>query len=291
MAPARGRPWLRAVGYAAVFAVAFTGFLWLQFPYPELARYAEASLARVGVTAQIRGLGPGPFPGLAATAVRLATATLPDSPVELSDVRVRVAVGSLLGGAPRLSLSARFLGGRVEAEAPVRPTGPVRARWDGLDLGRLPLPPRYREVGLAGRCGGELDLDAVPEDPTAVDGRLTARFRQVKVGPGKAAGFPVPEIDLGDGTVRLEAKKGKVAVREAVLQGGDLGLSFTNGSLLLRKPLARSLVNGSLTLSPGEKAAKELGLLFAVFPGGKGSDGRYTARVRGSLAAPRLLRR
>ncbi len=50
-------------------------------------------------------------------------------------------------------------------------------------------------------------------------------------------------------------------------------------------------MNGVLSLRPNPRLAQELALVFAVFPGAKASDGRYTARVRGSLGAPRLLAR
>ena len=75
------------------------------------------------------------------------------------------------------------------------------------------------------------------------------------------------------------------------LTGLELLATNLTGSVLLREDLTRSLVNGILTLRPNEQTARDLGLLFALFPGGKGSDGRYTARVRGSLGAPRLLKR
>jgi type II secretion system protein N len=112
----------------------------------------------------------------------------------------------------------------------------------------------------------------------------------VSIRGGKAYGIKVPEVAMGDGRVRVSAEEGKIDVEGVTFEGGDLGVDF-KGSLLLREDVSRSLINGVLSLRPSDKVAKELAMLFALFPTAKASDGRYTARVRGSLDSPRLLKR
>ncbi|MBE0618641.1 MAG: type II secretion system protein GspN, partial [Proteobacteria bacterium] len=196
----------------------------------------------------------------------------------------------LFRGDPGVAVTARSLGGEVHAQFGLTGSPRTAATWEGLDLARLVLPPTLAELPLAGSAAGEFDADFDRGNPIQTEGRADLVFRGVKIGPGKAMGFPVPEVDLGNGRIRLASQGGKLEVESAVFEEGSLGIEFT-GSVLLRPDTARSLVNGLLSLRPNEQLSQELALVFAVFPGAKSSDGRYTARVRGTLGAPRLLAR
>ncbi len=287
----RGRRWARVAGYALFFAVAFLVFLWREIPYPELARSAEAHLRARGIEAEIRHLGPGPFPGVRAASVRLKLPAPLDTPVELADVRVQAALGSLVRARPVVELRAAALGGTLDARVTFRKALGLETSWQTLDLSRIPKPPRFRELPLAGTATGELRVRDLRAAFPKAQGSLDARFEGVRIGPGKAAGLPVPEVALGNGQIRVEVAGGKAQIREARFEGGDLEIALSNASVLLRQPLRRSLVNGMISVSPTEKARRELALLFAVFPGNPGSDGRYTGRIRGNLGSLRLLRR
>jgi len=220
--------------------------------------------------------------------VRLGPPDAPEAGLELEDVRAWVPLLGLARGQVAVQLRARTLGGTLQGRVSLRGNREVAASWEGLDLSRLPLPPEVSELPLAGRSEGELDAVVDAASPLQSSGRAEIRFQGVRFGAGKAVGFPVPEILLGNGQIKLAADGGKLEVASGSFEDGDLGIEFS-GNLLLRPDVARSLVNGLLSLRPAEKAAQELALLFAVFPGGRASDGRYTARVRGSLGAPRLL--
>ena len=287
----RGRRWARVAGYVLFFAAAFVFFLWREIPYPELARSAEAHLRARGIEARIEHLGPGPFPGVRAGRVRVELPAPMGTPVELTDVRVQAAVGSLVRGRPVLDLQAKALGGSVDATVTLGRSLRLETSWKGLDLSKIPKPPRFRDIPLAGSATGELRVRDVRVPFPKAEASLDARFEGIRIGPGKAAGLPVPEVALGNGQIRVEMAGGKAQVREARFEGGDLEIALSNASVLLRRPLRRSLVNGMISLSPSEKARKELALLFAVFPSNPGSDGRYTARIRGNLGSLRLLRR
>jgi type II secretion system protein N len=280
----------RGIAYGLFALAAFLFFLWWMLPYPEIARNAEARLRAQGISAQILDLGPGSFPGVRARAVRLGPLTSPETSLELSDVRASIPLLGLVSGRMDVRFRAETLGGTLQGRVAVAGNRAVEASWEGLELSRIPLPPEVSEVPLTGRSDGQLEAVVDADNPLQSSGKAEIRFQGVKVGAGKAMGFPVPEVLLGNGQLKLAGEGGKLEVENGVFQDGDLGIEFS-GNLLLRPDVARSLVNGILSLRPAEKAAQELALLFAVFPGGRASDGRYTARVRGTLGAPRLLAR
>ncbi|MHB8763575.1 MAG: type II secretion system protein GspN [Deferrisomatales bacterium] len=286
-------PWVRGPVYLAVFLGVFAVTLWTLLPYPEIARNAEARLHDVlGLHARVEGLAPGPFPGLEARRVRVGPGEGLAEEIELTEVKLRVPLSRLLRAAPVVEVEALALGGTVTASYPLRRgtgTG-TQASWSGVDLGRLPRSAEFAGLPVEGKTSGELHVRDPLAGPEEIEGRLTATLTGVRLGPGRAMGLPAPELVLGDGRVRASAEGGKVEVETAQFEGGDLGVEFT-GSLLVREDATRSLVNGVLSLLPNDKASQDLALVFAIFPGARGSDGRYTARVRGSLAAPRLVKR
>ncbi len=287
----KGRRWWAVPGYAAFFMAAFVFFLWRELPYPEIARSLENRLRGRGAEISIRGLGPGAFPGMRAERVRVRMPGAGNTILEFTDVEVRPALGSLVRAHPEVEVKARAMGGPVRVRIHAGDRVEVRAEWSEWDLGRLPLPRDLAGLALGGSTEGHLEVADVRASPTRVEGRAEVRLWDLRIGPGKVRGFPVPGLTLGEGVLRLRASRGRVKIEEARIEGGDVGVVLSNATVALRQPFSRSLVNGLLTVSPNEKARRELALLFALFPGGAGSDGRYTARVRGTLGRLRLLRR
>lgn len=281
---------LRGIGYGALFLCVYLVALWRFFPYPELARLVENRLGSEGISAEIQGLGPAAFAGLHARRVSLAPLDKSWEPIQLDDVEAGLPITRWLRGERAVSMAARVLGGRLQTLYFLRNTPLVSASWTGLDLSRVPLPEPVKELPISGRSSGSVEVHLDPRKLDKLSGQLDTSFEAVSLGAGKVQGIPLPEVGLGNGKIRLSAEEGKVDVEGITFEGGGLGVDF-KGSLLLRDRLSRSLVNGVLSLRPNEKVSKDLGLLFAVFPGAKSSDGRYTARVRGSLDSPRLLRR
>ncbi|MDW7710075.1 MAG: type II secretion system protein GspN [Deferrisomatales bacterium] len=281
---------LRGAGYTLFTLGVFLFSLWRLLPYPELSRNLESRLLSEGIAARIEGLGPGAFPGVRARTVRLAPANGPEWGLDLHDAQVGFPLRSLVRGQPIVAVDARTLGGGVSARLSLGSTPRASLEWADVDLSRLRLPPALSELPLAGEASGQLEAEVRKTAPINSGGRTDITFQDVRIGAGKAFGFPVPPVGLGNGRLRLVADGGRLEVESAVFEGGDLGVELS-GSVLLRPDPTRSLVNGVLSLRPDDQVSQDLALLFAIFPGARASDGRYTARIRGTLGAPRLLAR
>ncbi len=281
---------LRSAGYAAFTVAIFLVSLWQVFPYAELARRAEERLRQADVAVRIDGLGPGPFPGLAARRIRLELNGPGGAALAFQDVRTRIPLLGLARGRGVVEFQARTLGGTVQGSADVTGARSATVSVQGVDLGQIPLPEPVEELALSGTLTAQVDLTIDREAPEQSSGRLESTLRGVRIEAGKARGIPVPSVSLGDGRIRASSEAGKLEVETLTFENGDVGVEFS-GSVLLRADVSRSLVNGLLSLRPNEKASQDLALLFAMFPGPRASDGRYTARVRGSLTSPRLVTR
>ncbi len=285
-----GRKLALGAAYALLFLVAFVFFLWRSLPYRDIASALAGRLERRGIGVELAGLGPGALLGVRAGRVRI---TPPGAPVTLAFAEAEAwpEWTRLVRGDPAVRFRSRFAGGTLEGTLGAASPAFLELTWDGVALDRIPKPPPWHELPLAGTSRGSLAVDDLRARLVEATVSARASFSAVRLGPGKVRGVPVPEVALGDGAVDLRIAEGKADVREARFQGGDLEVLLNGASVLLRRPLGRSLVNGMITLAPNEKAREDLALLFALFPGAPGSDGRYTARIRGSLQAPRLLRR
>lgn len=281
---------LRGLGYGVFTLGVFLLALWRLLPYTEISRNVESRLLSQGVAMRIEGLGPGSFPGVRARRVRLAPVDAPEWELDFHDARIGVSLLGLARGDTALSIESLTLGGDVRGRVFLAPPTKASLTWRGLDLSQLRLPEGLSELPLSGSASGQLDFALQQSAPIQSGGRTELTFQDVRIGAGKAMSIPVPAVWLGNGRVRLTADGGKLEVETAVFEGGDLGIELT-GSVLMRPDASRSLVNGMLSLRPDERVSQELALLFAVFPGARASDGRYTARIRGTLGAPRLLPR
>ncbi|GAB6062074.1 type II secretion system protein GspN [Deferrisoma palaeochoriense] len=285
-----GRKLALGAGYALLFLAAFVFFLWRSLPYRDIASALAGRLERHGIGVELSGVGPGGALGVRADRARI---TPPRAAVTLSFAEAQAWPdwARVIRGDPAVRFHARFAGGTVEGTFGAASPAFLELAWDGVALDRIPKPPPWHELPLGGTSRGRLEVDDLRARLVEATVSARADFSAVRLGPGKVRGVPVPEVALGDGKVDLRIAEGKADVREARFQGGEVEVLLNGASVLLRRPLGRSLVNGMLTLAPNEKAREDLALLFALFPGAPGSDGRYTARIRGSLQAPRLLRR
>jgi hypothetical protein len=70
-------------------------------------------------------------------------------------------------------------------------------------------------------------------------------------------------------------------------EGGNLTADVT-GAVGLNVPYPNNPVEGVVSLKADDRVATDLGFFLAFFPGGRASDGTYTARLGGTLGSVAL---
>jgi type II secretion system protein N len=275
---------LPALGCAALalllFAVAFRAL----FPYAELARAMSATLRARGVQAQFEALGPHWVAGLRAKNLVLAPVSAPERRIEFRDATVHLSLTRLLRLQLALVLRSNVSGGKAKAFWPLVGPRTLEAEWEDVDIRRLPFSPDLAALGLRGVSQGTLELDFGTFERPNLAGTMEASIADAKLGPGNMAGMPLPGVSLGKGRLHILARNGQIEFQTLKFEGGSLDVRL-NGTIGLGQTLPASPVNGTLALRPDESALRDLGLLFAFFPGSRTSDGTYTARVGGSLGS------
>jgi type II secretion system protein N len=279
------RRWLLpTLGLAAIALFIFVVTLRAFFPYPELARAMEARLRTQGLEAKFLGVGPYGAAGVRAQSLQLGPVGSPERRTEFLSPKAHFSLGGLLRMKLGVDLVANACGGTLEAFVPL--TGPrlVQARWTGVDLRRLPLSADLAALGLRGRANGKVEANLGALQQPGLAGTLELTIEDAKLGPGSMAGMPLPGVSLGNGQLHLIARDGRLELEALKFDGGNLDVRLT-GAMSLREPFPTNPVEGVLSLRPDNKALRDLGLLFAFFPGSRTPDGTYTARVGGSLGS------
>lgn len=275
---------LPAVGCVALAVLLFAISFRALFPYAELARAMGASLRARGVDAKFVGVGPHLIAGVKVESLVLSPVSAPERKTEVRDATVHLSLVRLFRMQLAVVLKANACGGTLKAFWPLLGPRTLEAEWDGMDLKRLPLSPDIVALGLRGTSKGALEANLGTFERPTFTGTLEADIADAKLGPGNIVGMPLPGVSLGKGVVHLVAKDGRVDLETVKFEGGNLDVRLT-GNVGLKAAFPTNPVDGTLALRPDDKALRDLGLLFAFFPGSRTSDGTYTARLGGSLGS------
>jgi type II secretion system protein N len=245
------------VGYPAFYLLCFLVFTYLTFPFEHLrdrvvAGFAEDQRATGGSSKlEIDQLSPYWLSGVEATGVRLITASTPAAdgskrpPSELDVERIvaRVSILPLLIGRINLHVSARALGGTIDADAQKRGDDrSIEADFTDLSIGRL--TPLVELVGLpmTGTLTGHLELTLPEAKLGKASGTVRAKFADLSAGDGKTKikeTIALPKLNVGDLALECDVKDGVVRVTKWAAAGQDLDFS-ADGKLTLREPFAES---------------------------------------------------
>jgi type II secretion system protein N len=106
---------------------------------------------------------------------------------------------------------------------------------------------------------------------------------------GKIQGITVPDLHFADVRLAGTVKGGRLELSELRAHGQEVGLAG-GGNLLLQHPLAATLLNLDLTLTPAAELPDNLRVALNLIPGEPDGSGGRRVRVYGSLAQPRVGR-
>ncbi len=279
--------------YGAYTLVLFAIFLAATFPHELVLRRVLEPAATAPVAVEVRGVHLGWTLGYTIDELRLlrrdADPTLP----LLSAARVAASpsILGLLHGQPfPLGVRADLYGGTVDGTVDLRPDGfAVRTALANVDVGRYAGLRLFMEGTLQGRVDGSIELAGNAVRPTSTSGRIDLHAADLALEGGKVQGVTVPDLHFPE--LRLEGtiKSGRLELGDVNARGREVTVQGT-GNVLLAHPLAASLLNLDLVLTPAPDLPDNLRLALNLIPGEPGEHGERRIHLSGTIAQPRLTK-
>jgi len=311
--------YLKWVGYAFAYILAFILFAYVSFPYERLRQYvvsAYNSTQTVGPQnrLEIDSLTwSWRFPGIVAEGVRLVVPppVVPDGEklpppryLEAEEVFVSASALALLTGAREASFGAQALDGDVAGWASDSAAGRrLELQLDGVNPGSIPQLASTVGLPIGGSLSGHISVEIPEGNFTKAEGTVELSAEDLVLGDGKAKiqnTIALPELHMGAFVLKAQIVSGRLKIDECTAQGRDVDLALT-GSIRLRPKLENSVADLELKFSFAEKYRNQSDVTKAIFgqpeskiPGlfdtvtgshlTKQDDGSYGARLSGTLA-------
>ena len=271
------REHLLPVAYGLWAALLFVVFLAGTFPYQETLG-AILTPFRLRVSSEDQGMS---LPlGADLKDVRLSSifGSTGAPLLQVSDLTLAPALGSLLLGRPGLNLHADVYEGHLRATVR-RHQGEVEVNFDAHDL-NLESYRALARIGasLGGLISGTGSLTLGESGLSAGSGsvELSGKGLTLKLGKG------LPPIALADckGTLRLE--QGVLKIEQLEGTGPDLNL-HASGDITLAPELENSMLDLKLQLEPTASGRARIGLLMGLLPRPPDSE---PYELRGPILSP-----
>ncbi|HEY8517829.1 MAG TPA: type II secretion system protein GspN [Candidatus Binatia bacterium] len=279
----------RLLGYAAFFLVVFLIALLRTLPHDLIARRAlEVALAAAPIEVGFREVSFA-FPnGYRFSDVRVTSARGDGPLASLSELTVRMPLlSALTGNFRRAVFAGRAYGGELHGDVQLageRVVGSLDARGVSLAPALAPLvPPPGR---IAGTADLSLRLSGDGRTTQSAEGEIELSARNVALEEVTVRGFRVPDLALGTVTGSAQLFGSRLQVKELRTAGDQLTFAAT-GDVLLREPVAQSVLNLRLTIDVPADAPPALRVATALLPKrGPGQNQGYT--LKGTIGAPVL---
>ena len=101
----------------------------------------------------------------------------------------------------------------------------------------------------------------------------------------RVRGITAPDLHFTDVHVNGTVKSGRLEIEELTADGQEIGLRG-EGNVLLREPLASSVLALDLTVTPAAAASDGLKMMINMLPGSSGEGGARRIAVSGTLGRP-----
>lgn len=284
-AGAKKSSFLKFVGYAALALVVFLLGLWIFFPYGEVARRAEAELAKKGIEAEINGLGPRTPLSYKIKSVHVTRAMGKETNLTVTDAVVGLSLGPVLDGRVGVTVTGTFMGGEVSAEAVVPAPDKVNVTWKAMEIAPLAALFSEKEIPVGGKTAGTATVSLPWEGLSRMDAAVDAEVQSASFGPYNALGFAINPIGLGSGRIRAEAVKGRVRVFDTSLSGGDLGVT-ADGAVQFAPVVATSRIEATAELKPSKQFESDYFMVLGLLAPYKNQSGGFNLSIGGTVGSP-----
>ena len=273
--------------YAVYTLTLFVAFLAATFPHEQILRRTLDAGPAAPVTVEMQGVHLGWTLGYTIDELRLLARGADPSLPLLSTSRLHAAP-SLLGlirGRPfPLTLSADLYGGSLDATLDLDPEAyDVHAKIGALDVGRYASLGLFLDGTLQGHVNGSVELAGNPVKPATTSGQVDLRATDVALEGGKIRGVTIPDLHFPELHLAGTIKAGRVDLSDVNARGREVTLVGT-GTILLAQPLAATLLNLDLTITPAPDLPDNLRAAFNLIPGDPTPTGDKKIHLFGTLA-------
>jgi type II secretion system protein N len=280
--------------YALYTFALFVLFLAATFPHELVVRRMLARTADAPVVVAVSGVRLGWLPlAYRFDELRLQRRGDESGTPLLTATAVRVApslLGLLRGRLYPVGLRADLYGGTVRATVDLGPDAfDVDGTLADVDAGRYAGLRLWMDGTLAGRVGGTVVLRGDPRKPTSTNGQVALTIAGLAVEGGKIQGITVPDLHFPEVRLAGTVKGGRLDLGDLRARGQEINLAG-GGNLLLQHPLAATLLNLDVTLSPAATVPDNLRLAVNLIPGEPDGAGGRRVRIFGSIGQPRIGR-
>jgi type II secretion system protein N len=277
--------------YGVYTLLLFLVFCAATFPHELVLRQLLAGATTGPVTVDVRGVRLGWTLAYAIDDLRvLRRGADPALPLlSASHVRAAPSLLGLLRGRPfPLSVRADVYGGTIDATADVRPDAfAVDAELARVDVSRYAGLQLFMDGTLQGRIDGKIALAGAPSKPATTAGRIDLRVADLALEGGKVQGVTVPDLHFPELHAAAAIKAGRLDIGELVGRGREVNVQGS-GNALLSHPLAATLLNLEILMSPAPDLPDNLRMLLNLVPGTPTATGERRIQLTGTVAQPRV---
>lgn len=288
----KGKAWVRRLGYPAFFSLAFSGGIYLTFPYDQLRDRIVAEAERAtGMEVEIGKVRLAGMSGLTlhgvaisdpaslaaaqaaaeAAAARAAAAAEGGEAEEagakegeeaeepvikrvyLDSVTAKADLIALALGKRAFKFDIDAFGGDIHGRVVMGEEEQVfEAKARKIDFAQSPLQA-FTGLDLAGNIDTiEIALRSPGADFSKADGTVEIHGADLVLNGGEVQMFELPQVALGALDGRLVFKEGSAEVEEFKLKGQDLEAEIVDTFIRLQPMLKNSSINGKLRFKPSE---------------------------------------
>ena len=210
----------------------------------------------------------------------LATTTASGLPVQLTNLNLSPSWHQLISGNPAVKLNSETLGGTVTAQLDTSHYVQLSATALHWDSPVPQLPTLHIQTTI-----DQLDASCFIESTIQLE-QLKLQLSELRITRLKQVSFPVDHLNLGTVHLHLSQNKQRINIDQLTSRDGDLIITG-KGNVTLQRNLHHSRIDLTLTLSPRIGLDPAITMLLPLFAKQQ-KDGRYTVRIGGTLAQPRL---
>jgi len=293
------RTWLKAIGYPLFFLLVLIPCLFQTFPFDRLkGRLLVEAEKQIGYDLEVGQLDPGLLGSVVLTDVKIfekargkRAAEAKRTPTFAFDqVAIQLGLLALVTGSLEATVTVELMDGELSGTFGEGDKGPqLDLTWNDLDLAAATVLEEQFGVQLGGVASGHAEVTLERSKLSKASGEIALKIAGAKIRGGKAKGFKLPPIRIGDLDWTAQVDKGKVTLKKIEAESEDLNFSLEGTLSLADKPL-NSRLNLRTTFGFAEpflEKHKDIkGGLSLIKRAKSRKDDSYGYRLTGTLRRP-----